>query len=298
MIAKPTYFISNAHARRFGSTIMRACQLPEILASHLGDRSIQAVDEADMPLGDAIVFLPKNMFQPRNEPMLDRLKAEGAIIVGDLCDQHANAHYKTYCNIVVAASEAGRIAAQEALPGIPALKVTHHVDPRIAAGNTAQGLRTGYFGMLQNTVSSDEIEVHVEFRAVQVTKQHKLTPEALSWLDDISGYNCHYAVRNARHFDGLKPFTKGFTAAHCAANVVIQKTEPDVMEYLGEDYPYLLDGECTEADIVEMLERVRSDFGGPDWARGLDRMRWVAEHSSPAFIANEFRDVLRIADDL
>ena len=298
MTAKPAYFLSNAHARQFGSTTMRACQSPEILAPHLGGRAIRAVDETDMPLGEAFVFLPKKMFQPRSEHMLDRLKAEGAMIVGDLCDQHANAQYKTYCNIVVAASEAGRSAAREALPGIPALKVTHHVDPRIAAGNTAQDLRTSYFGMLQSTLPSEEIEVHVEFRAVQVTKQHKLNPEALSWLDDISGYNCHYTVRNARYFDGLKPFTKDFTVTHCAANVVIQKTEPDVAEYRGEDYLYLLDGDCTEAAIVEMLERVRSDFGRPDWARGLDRMRWVAEHSSPAFIAAEFRDVLRIADDL
>jgi hypothetical protein len=112
-----------------------------------------------------------------------------------------------------------------------------------------------------------------------------------SWIARLGHCNVHYAVRNRRPIDGFKPFLKGFTAAHCHANIIVPKTESDAIYYLGSDYPYLLKDEGL-GSVLEMIERVKASFGGEEWNRGLEIMESVRRRSSPEQIGSEIEALL------
>ena len=85
---------------------------------------------------------------------------------------------------------------------------------------------------------------------------------------------------------------KGFVAAHCNANIIVQRNESDALYYLGSDYPFLIDGNATGSEVLNMLRRVKESYGDADWKHGLDIMCEIKERTSNAFVLNEFLHVI------
>ena len=85
-------------------------------------------------------------------------------------------------------------------------------------------------------------------------------------------------MRNRRPIDGLKPFLKGFTAAHFRSNIIVPKLEGDAIYYLSADYPYLLEDESFQS-VLKMIARVKASFGSEEWYRGLEIMESVRRRS-------------------
>lgn len=121
----------------------------------------------------------------------------------------------------------------------------------------------------------------------------------LSVLDDVDmvaalprlgAFNLHFAVRPAAS-DALlrpyKPFTKGVTAAACRANILVNRQVDDAEDFLGPDYPYLV-ASNRPPDVEAGFRRAVEDFGGPDWARGLEIMRAVRDRVSARALAAQF----------
>lgn len=112
-------------------------------------------------------------------------------------------------------------------------------------------------------------------------------------------YNFHYAVRPSPPPDPrrpCKPFTKGFNAAACGANLLVNAQVDDALEFLPPDYPYLIPGNAP-ADVEAGFARAREEYGGPEWRRGLEIMRAVqARVSAPAQARDFARIVTRLAE--
>ena len=111
-------------------------------------------------------------------------------------------------------------------------------------------------------------------------------------MQRLAGYSLHYAARPPSQKNGAKPFLKGFTAAHCGANVIVTADDGDASYYLGDDYPYLLQSR-SEADIKTMLLFARESFRGREWLLGQEAMARVRNLSSASHVAQEFRRIMR-----
>lgn len=90
-------------------------------------------------------------------------------------------------------------------------------------------------------------------------------------------YNCHLSVREPGKEFLYKPNCKVSTAAACGANLVTTRDE-STLELLGPDYPYYAEPE--QESLLAALEKVRTTFGGPEWKRGLEKMKEVRERTS------------------
>jgi len=108
-----------------------------------------------------------------------------------------------------------------------------------------------------------------------------------SWLAFLPLYNFHYAVRSGRSLDLHKPFLKGFTAAHSGSNIMIQASDTEAVQWLGADYPYLVQGSADADQISHTLELAASDFGTARWEQALARMEHIRRRTSIERIAVE-----------
>ena len=143
-------------------------------------------------------------------------------------------------------------------------------------------LKVAYFGELANTIIDPNIENIVDFINVDTSRQNA------DWLNKLADYNMHYALRQHRKIDQFKPFLKGFTAAHCHSNIIIQDTQKEAMLWLGEDYPFLLKNEPTISNILKHLEYVNTIQGSPEWEQGLEVMEMIRGQISNQNIARQF----------
>jgi len=190
-----------------------------------------------------------------------------------------------YADIVVAASETIYKGYKKTLPSsVKVILVNHNVDSRLKMldwSKRPKTLHAGYFGELINVVVTPEIKKRVDIMPVDNTKQNNY------WLKELPKYNLHYAIRQTRDVYPNKPFLKGFTAAHCGANILIQDSEKEAVRWLGKDYPYLLHGKVTEKRILEMLEYTKKSFGSKEWKRGLEIMHTIREKTSEEAIGKQ-----------
>ncbi len=105
-------------------------------------------------------------------------------------------------------------------------------------------------------------------------------------------YNCHLSVREPGRELLYKPNCKVSTAAACLANLVTTRDE-STLELLGPDYPYYAEPET--GSLIAAIDKARTTLGGPEWNRGLDRMKEVRERTSMPRIADDY---LRFFADL
>ncbi|WP_169053207.1 rhamnan synthesis F family protein [Falsirhodobacter xinxiangensis] len=273
-------FVFAPEHRATGSTFLRGEQLSALVAANQPGREVRFTPDTDQQ--GRILVLTKGFLKTTAPEVLERM-ARDNVLIADFVDEPPNPALVEHVDALMASSLLGYRDYMMRFPETQAFHVTHHVDLRIARPEAPRrDFAAGYFGELVNTVIDDDISRQVAFNLVDTSKQSD------DWLKQIGGFSFHYALRRSRGIDGAKPFLKGFVAAHCAANMMIQSNAGDAGYYLGDDYPYLLPEGCTNAEILEALRFARESFGGPDWQRGMDIMRHVRARSDRAHVTGEF----------
>lgn len=188
-------------------------------------------------------------------------------------------------DVVVAASRSAFSEYRRAWPTAQVRLLNHHVDPRLeraaASAPPVAGFRAGYFGELVNTVDTPAIRSRVDFVSVDTSR------ESTEWIGKAPLYSVHYAIRQRRALDDHKPFLKGFTAAACGAVVLTQRSEQEPRNWLPDDYPYWLEGEATEENIVDALDMIRGDVDSTRWREAQRAMQEIAAHTSTQTIASD-----------
>ncbi len=110
----------------------------------------------------------------------------------------------------------------------------------------------------------------------------------------LKNYNFHYCVRNSIETGSArvhKPFTKGFTAAVCKSNLIVNSGVDDAIEFLTENYPYMVNS-INEREVIEVMQKASSTFGKRDWNNARRIMEKVAERISSKAIAEQLAAVL------
>ncbi len=147
--------------------------------------------------------------------------------------------------------------------------LAHHVDLRLPAiAAPADRARLAYFGKFENCLHADRIPPLVTvFRAE--------FPADTGWMQHLAAHNAHYALRAASPFDGFKPFTKGFVAAHCGAPVIVRADDEEARLHLGDGYTFYVQDLSWEA-VNTQLARIAGSFGTPDWHAARATMQDLA----------------------
>ena len=108
-------------------------------------------------------------------------------------------------------------------------------------------------------------------------------------LTSLPNFNAHYAVRLPQDEGSLlaKPFTKGFVAAACDSVLLTDRQTHDAVEFLGEDYPYLVN-ELEENEILQVLDYMRNTFKTEVWRNAKDRIQYMHSRVCPSSLAKQF----------
>lgn len=141
-----------------------------------------------------------------------------------------------------------------------------------------------YLGLPQNAEIPASIMDEITTYTVLYNK------DMLEVMPKLVDYNFHFGVRPDPGRNPLrmyKPFTKGLNAAACRSNILVNRQVDDALHLLGEDYPYLV-ASNGQADVEEGYRRAREDFGGPDWARGLEHLRAASERVAAPAVTEQF----------
>ena len=120
-------------------------------------------------------------------------------------------------DIYIAASIRQYIHCSKLTPTKSVHFLSHHADPRLAGRGPDDYCNIGYFGEIINARYAAELQGKIDFCLVDTKFADT------GWIPRLGHCNVHYAVRNRRPIDGLKPFLKGFTAAHCRSNIIVPK---------------------------------------------------------------------------
>ncbi|QDC08900.1 hypothetical protein FHY55_06430 [Oceanicola sp. D3] len=285
-----TILYAKGHAKR-GSVTMRAMQLAKIGQRHLKDFDVTARSMPQRDTGEQIgavrditegvVILCKAMIQHVDHEVIEHLKSNGVAVAADWIDKAPRSRHMAAIDLHIGSSRKQVVELVEKMPGIRVAYVTHHWDVRLQKLEFAplDRLRMMYLGRPENTAMPDGVEAEV--------LQAETSEQFEAVLARLPEFNLHYAVRADDTPEGIcKPFTKGFTAAACQSNIILQPDVDDAVSYLGADYPYFVANDSPEA-VQDMLKKARDEFGGPVWAEGLERMRDVAHRASPRQVARE-----------
>ena len=282
-------FLFSAGYKTSGSTIMRGKQLADIARKFLGSEFAVRYADIRRDCTNSDVLLTKGALKDLEPVELERLIKKGNRLYFDPADEIIPDDKVAFAHVIVAASLCAYDGFSERYHTKPIKLVHHHVDPRVVSRARKfrhSMFRAGYFGELGNTIRTDGVSQKVDFHNVSTKVQNS------RWITKLSGYSLHYAIRKPRSTDLFKPFLKGFMAAVCGANIFIQNEEKEAVRWLGEDYPFLLLEEPTEATILEHLDCIRDSFGSPEWERGLDRMRSIQARIAEVRIAGQLKDML------
>ncbi len=289
---RPIHFIYLDKKEFYGSTVMRGQQLSDIARQHLPERQID-YRPLNFDFHNSTLFITKWALAGLKTETIAKLKRQNNILIFDPVDAALQDFTKDYADIVVAASKTALADYQKQLGPEQVRLVNHHVDPRIKFDVTRQpkNFKAAYFGELVNTFSTPAIQERVDFVQVDTNKQVN------NWLDELNNYSFHYAIRQIKQMDNHKPFLKGFTAAHCHSNMLIQDSQPEALMWLGKDYPYLIKGQVTEKKVIEKLDHIKDSFGSAEWKRAMSVMESIRQETSEDAIAREFKAMIEAAEN-
>lgn len=281
-------FLYSESAARLGSTLMRGWQLADI-AREQGVRSRVSVAAVGARVSDADVFMTKGAAAHATPEQYEALKARGNRLLVDPLDGEVTDRMLQHADVIVAASRTAELAYLDEHPEHRVVRIDHHVDPRVQAqgpGPEDAPLRIGYFGSLLNIFSTPAIEERIDVHSVETG-----TDQSIPWWERPRQYPVHYAVRSWRPIDVHKPFLKGFTAAVAGAVILIGRhAEPE--HWLGDDYPFFVSAEPTEAEVLAALDRLQEAHGGPEWRDARDRMEALRARVTDAVIARQLAAAL------
>ncbi len=267
---RPIYFVKYYDK---GSTVMAADQIAAAFeARGIAARSIYARDLGD--LHDAILVFIKTS-------RLDHLlgaKRRGNRLVLDVQDTVVfKRRIKNRWLFDALIFKNRRQLADFGRAQKPDRIVHHQWDERYQLHRAGESeLKIGYFGLARSFAQWGEL------------------PEVACYDDDYFvralDYNCHLSIREPGREFLYKPNCKVSTAAACGANLI---TTPDVstVELLGDDYPYTCGQD--RASILAAIDKARTTIGGPEWRRGLERMREVREITSLPRVLDAYLELFR-----
>ncbi len=294
---------------KWGSTLLRIFQLSEIVAKYLGDECEvrltrlprQALPGAQWLWAKAqpnggVYFFGKACLSRIDPAAFDVIRRKATAICfdhvdGDLrespiagCDLHI-------CTSYAQATAVERLTATGAMGAGQPFVLLHNNDTRLPdpPHERLNELRTLYVGLQRNLLLPSEFSGLVDvFDLSDGTPFESILPK-------FSQYNFHYAVRPPRDpsTEIYKPFLKGFVASKCGANVIAHRETEDVIHFLGDDYPYLVDTVSSDS-VGAAFARAQHDFGGADWARALDVVSSMKADVAPQGIANRFLEMIEM----
>lgn len=278
-----TNFLYSDASRYYGSTVMRGEQLSKIAEKVLKRKTY--FTSVDYKYVNCTLYLTKWAVYSLSPEKLQKLKDRQNLIIFDMVDGEIPDEKKQFADVFVAASETIYKKYKRLLPKSSIIfLIDHHADPRIKNLNWSRkpkSLQVGYFGEMINTYITPKINKIVNFIPVSTVNQSD------EWFYELPKYNLHYAIRQKRDVYPNKPFLKGFTAAHCNANILIQDSEKEAIKWLGKDYPYLLKGKVTENKVLRMLNHIKESYGSDEWKRGLSVMRRIKKRTSEEIIGKQ-----------
>jgi hypothetical protein len=274
-------FLVGEELRYFGSSVLRGEQLCRLCRTLLRDKPARfrvALDERD--IADAFVIVCKQFLLTTTVEVLRGLKARGNAVYADYLDGQIEPAFVPFLDGFVSSSRGQHAFLSAAYPDKRVVHVTHHVDLRIPPLDVSHGPpRCGYFGDPGNALFRTELGGRVDFIETSAVASHE-------WIWRLGGYRCHYAVRSAQWWDGHKPFTKGFVAAHVGAVILIGNNDAEAMHHLGDDYPFVCDT-ADPASVVAALDAMQADWQSARWARAVSAMRQLKERIAPRLIRLE-----------
>ena len=302
-------FVYLRSSRQSGSTVMRCFQLHDLVRRHLGgdydfgmlplpafcDRAAEMRWVGGQPAGTTYVFVKKAIDGLGRESLL-ALRDRARAICLDYVDRALDDWISAGVDVHVACSVTGLERLREAqraghIAGRTHL-LLHHADPRLAAlrhrHHRLARPQAVYFGRLENCYLPPSIAPRLT--VLPATNTATFTANVRRLVD----FNLHYCVRGNQP-RGAKPFTKGFTAAACGANVVASAADEEARHFLDADYPYLAARE-DEGAVGDVLDHVARTYGTATWRRGLEAMGAIRERIAPARLAGDFAALLRELD--
>lgn len=298
-VNRPLVFLYRSRHRGLGTTIMRGEQLADLYSRHVNDRQVSFDPMEFSGPRDSIVILTKaagmildRLPSPARSLFLNRLRRRGNRIVVDPVDGRLPRFALEYADLALAASLAGLDAIREDHPEVRAELVLHHVDPRIEAMQIAppDAFCTRYFGEFFNTLMTPTLQQRIEYVEVSTGRPSS------DWLGKIQGTALHFAVRQRLNGDWVKPFTKGFVAAHSGGVILVHESETEAIRWLGESYPFILRGAIDEAAVLRALDQAQMAWGTPTWAAARASVAQLQAPSSGAAVARQLSDALSALD--
>lgn len=283
--ATSVHFLFAKKYQYSGSTVMRGQQLSQIAQQTLPGNYHITYTQPSIFFRNSYLFLTKGVVKTSSLRFLSRMKKRGNVLIFDPIDEPVPPDKVRFADIIVAASRTARNKYTEIFPASRIELVDHHVDPRISTldfSNQPAVFQAGYFGELINTVITPRIKRQVDFIHTDTSKQDE------SWFKQLPNYNFHYAIRKVQKEYPDKPFLKGFSAARCNANILIQ-AEPEALSWLGEDYPYILHGPVNQTTILQALDKARASYGSAEWRKGLEIMQDIKRQTSNQAIGKQLR---------
>jgi len=308
-------FVYKRSSRYLGSTVLRADQLCRLAQRHLGDR----YDFATPPIPgamrpwhqslwvklreEAIYIFVKDAIDRLDREHLAALRKKAVAICVDYIDRSLEFMRPDSVDLHISASIAGQAALKVLIgeskdadkpDGAAAALLLHNTDERLESLRFAplDRARVVYFGGPGNTVLTSYARAVVDVVSAELSKDMNAN------FRRLQDYNAHYCVRpdrgGARLGRSYTPFTKGFTAAVCGANVIVNRGVDDAAAFLGDDYPFLIDA-AKDSDLDDGLRRALDAFGGAAWKRGLGVMEAMRSRIAPALLA---RDLATMVDEV
>jgi hypothetical protein len=287
-MGRDVFFVEHRRTRSNpGSALLRTRQLWELARPGLGALGSASAVIGDTRRRDAVLVLNKNALQRLDTGQIAALKRQGNTLVADPLDGAFGDDLLRSCDLLIAAAREQEKLFRRKYADIPTSYVAHHVDLRIGdVTPLADRFSMGYFGELTNAAFAGELEG-------RVTLVRTNTREAgeTGWMRQLGKFNAHYNIRPVGEEGRLKPFTKGFIAAHCGSVLLLDDRNAEARNFLSDDYPYWVRA-TTAADVVAAIDAMADDFGGPRWQAALAQMQGVREASTNAVVAAQMTEAL------
>ena len=281
----PLTFLYHDRWRDHGITLMRGKQLSRMIAERFPDRYDVTYTPDIEAVRDQVVIVNRGALQGYDEGELASLRARNPLLISDWLDLPVVPAKHRLFDAHLAMSPLQSARHEPALSGdaVPSTSRTTSTRTCRTATPPTDRLRTGYFGLLDNTVLPGTLTGAVELVSAvdsSFTAQH--------WQEAAPRFNCHWIVRRISPYEWHKPFLKGFVAARCGAAVIVTRDDMNAAFYLGDDYPYYA-ASADPADLELAWLRAASGFGGPEWAMAQAIMKQVAARCTEEQVVTEFR---------
>lgn len=289
-----------------GGKIMRVDQLSEIAKAHFPDN-----------YDVAPIFVPRPRYKAQMRQFLEA--CEGAVVIfhksaasnldpetraalrkvaAGICVDHLDIVVSPlepdFFDVHIATSRVGEAELSANLDYLGnglVCHLRHHADPRLTGVTAARlrSLKLGYFGAAGNIDDIDALPDKIIMPDYD--------PEDIEdFLASYGKANLHLCARTpygvrAHGALATKPFTKGFGAGVVKANVLVNAQVHDAVHYLGDDYPYMITENSTQA-IADGIAKAEDEFGSDTWKLGLDRMADMTARIAPEKVADDLKQIV------